>query len=1220
MNNRKQLESDLQNYKNKYQELQRNQEVQQALSKKLLNDSKDIVIAESKEFQQSLSNNIKTIEKLNIDIKEVQSQISAVEFILKNRKDHIADFLKHINDENEGLPLHFNEIQFQKKIKKPQQFDTNISNLNNDSVKDFTINAIDQYYLLEMSEVITRVALSKKGIKNKIIENKNAGNTIIYNSDGSITYLVWLGIHDITNESTMDNPDVILVSEFSISKNENNKPYIKLISDKAILCHKAAKYFDNADVMLFEEKYSSSMNDIYETLQHDAILKLIVNYVNCMDVTPDLDIIANDEILELVQIYFIITSNNHSNWLLLHETLNTYVNKLSSNKDLERNTAITKFVEIQGQEKTHTRMFFYKEAQNCLIKAFQANTLTRSMGIIKEYYIKNNPSPIQFIQFSQNEVVQRDSWDRKQETKDLYKAIVDIKFEKNKQGYINVSCLKNLEKAVERYINPPKDKIQLEQDLLQYVHEYEKYDDEVARLEAPINEVKSFLQEMAIGEHGRITPGIMIQYMLNNKHILLNLDKCIEEKQIFLKIDHNKNVMVNLEKRQVTLVSQHDLTLEYDAERMIFDTKNGRMTLALKEKNTDEVVKTINESFEIFETNYYLPLTNQKITYIVNPHEVSVIFENLASYSNDILIENQQLVLMIENQKVLLNFKNQPSKLELNQFIKNFNDKTVTHVFKNKNMVPINKVIGNIKGFLNKINDQRINSFVNLFTPEKINEILDAFSLMLVQLNMVRELDFSSNAISQALYIIKPQLEKLKKHVYSFVEWYNDNVDDSVKFTVMKMFVNTVIDQIINKCDSSQIISLQNSIDDKLQVMADINAKQSAIKHTLKLLTNSRRKNMEVILYHLNNGKNGLPNEHYAHWNVKELSPLRNSMKGVINFNCLVDISEIAAQLVLSRNNIVNKNFKPYQDGLNVIDYENGCFTVIVKNSMQDIKSMNMPEAIIVTEFYIGQGIIELVSDKIILCHTNAENVFSKDDALIEENYDVDLRDINKTLHNDFMLKSIKKHIVCMDISPDESIKQILTLFSQYALMSSISQEDWFILWNTLAPFVEKLKDVDTSINIKDDVTINRIYKILDSMSFYQNAQKSIIQLFQHFMPNTLTEILEEMRKYYIDNQPSPLVFIQHCQYVIDQRGFSFIKPQLPENVYNAITALKYDKTKDLSINNKCIINLEKAIVEYQRSIVKVTQTKGTMFGGSSNLLPTISENKQDKKQNYNFK
>ena len=700
------------------------------------------------------------------------------------------------------------------------------------------------------------------------------------------------------------------------------------------------------------------------------------------------------------------------------------------------NYDIQKYLTVQSEGNTSTRMFFYQRAQNCLIKIFNAKTLTRGLGRMQNHYLQTPSSPIHFMQLCQNEEKQKgNNWTRSQQTKDLYKAISNITFEKNKDGFIDVSCLINLEKAVDRYINPPKDKAQLEKDLFQYKREYNECAAEIGQLEAPINEVESFLRDM-IGEIGKTSPAMIINKLIGNKQVLLNLDQCIENKNILLNIDKNRKIIVTFDKQELTVINENqNFYLDFNDKKMTFGLNNQFKEKIAFEIKADEIDKKNKQEFKILDEDdvrYYLAFSNQKVTYTINDQEVLATIENpFYSSDDENVIENQELILMIENQKVRLNFKNQLSKIELDPFIRFFDNKTVIHVFCNKNMVPINKVIGNIKGFLKKINHDRLVSLVNLMTSEKVNEIMDSLSLILRQIATSNEMDFSSNSLSQALYHIKPQLEKLKVHVTSLLTWYSDNVDNSFKITIMIYMINSGIDLIISKCDASYITSLQNSIDDKIETMKEINVKSEATMDTLQPVLNTRKKNIHAILQNINLGKKGLPNKHYMHWNVKELSPIQDIVQQSINFICLADISEIATQLVLSRNGITNKIIEPYQDGLNVIDHENGNYTVIVKNCLRDIESKDAVEAIIVTEYCIDINknkiipTIELMNDKIILCHENASDIFSMKDACIQECYNADLNDINTVLKNDLMLKHINNQINCMDRSPDKTIKQI---------------------------------------------------------------------------------------------------------------------------------------------------------------------------------------------------
>ena len=110
MKNRKLLEIDLQNYKNKYQELEHSLKEQQVLSGKLLTDAKDVVTTESNELQSSFLQNVKKMEEINIAMQETKNLIS-ITHLLKNAKI-ILKISKHINERKQGLPLHWQQTQF----------------------------------------------------------------------------------------------------------------------------------------------------------------------------------------------------------------------------------------------------------------------------------------------------------------------------------------------------------------------------------------------------------------------------------------------------------------------------------------------------------------------------------------------------------------------------------------------------------------------------------------------------------------------------------------------------------------------------------------------------------------------------------------------------------------------------------------------------------------------------------------------------------------------------------------------------------------------------------------------------------------------------------------------------------------------------------------------------------------------------------------------------
>jgi len=805
MRNRKPLEIDLQEYKRTHEECELKLKEQQEIIGNSLKNPTDFTNEDSLKSK----NNIETLVK---QIQELEIKIGEVEFQLKYRKDHINDYLKHINQGNKGLPKHWQEKLFFNEVIKIDEFRMEDFKQVSIPLKSVAYEVIKLTHLLEISKVATQLTLDNNHIK--IIPNKNYR---IDNSDESITIITCFNIYEF------NNPVGVMMTEYLISNQEGNHVTIKVVSDKMISCHENS--FSDEDINL-EKKQYLSINDINETIKNDIILKVIINHVNCMDKNVTL---AIEKVMGLISEHNIITSHHHDNWLLLHETLTTFLYNINLPNFLIK---IADFLASECEENSHTQLFFYQTAQDHLAYLFQEynpEKLTGGLSKMRQEYLNNALSPIQYISFCQNEIMTRGkNWNRSKETIDLYKAITDITFEKNNKGYIVTDCLKRLEKAVERYINPPKNKSELESDIKKYIKQYQKYETKIEKLLEPVHEIQVLLKNMfSKMNENKLSFNDILKNIDANVSTLLNLEQCIKNGNIPIYIDKYHHFKLDVKLKNVTyFIKEQDFLLNIDID-------NKKINIADTAEKTTYVFECDKLPANIHDALHFYYFKEQDISYTLNNHEITISIEHSKPLKD--AIKKREISLSIGDQTIRLIFINQPRSLE--KLIRSFNDTKLIACGDTKD-ARIPKTISSIRDDLQHIRiDDMLIDIPKRFTVEKNNEMLNSIHFILEKLDVLKESPSLDNVID-AFYECKPHIQLCKEYAISLMDCYSTHSDNSIKIDLSKYLFSYYIDKFIKKYDDS-FRSFKDDMtqenDKQKSILDKINITQEAINNDLLL-------------------------------------------------------------------------------------------------------------------------------------------------------------------------------------------------------------------------------------------------------------------------------------------------------------------------------------------------------------------------------------------------
>lgn len=836
MKNRSPLEDDLQLYKNKYQVYEQILKDQQAISNELLQSiSRSAETGSTDEFQQRLNLNNKNIEVSTRALGEIRNEINEIEFLLKDRNTHIKDFLQYLNEGREEIPESWlKEFRGQQEIDLIQYY-IPLSNKLYWNLMKQKENKTAEYIrimrkLFSISEITTRLALRKKRIDDNNISIVNIGSYLIENSNASMTLMTCIEV---------GRSDAFIMTEYCMDNIKYAKVIINLVSDRCVYRNQfASNIFSPEEILIEESRLDRS--DLCESYKNQVALKVIINCLDCLEGECKDDIYHMVSVIfNLIEEYSLLKSVNHSDWLLLHNTLASFIWKIQRLTTISRDKFNPIFVFLEST-KEQVRNFFFQQAQSHFIRIFSAKVLSTGLSEIKKHLIINNLSAENFIEFCQKKIAERgaSSVGRSQQTSELYQAMLKIRFIINDRLEIDCSCLNRLENAVENYLNPPKTQLQLETELKQYEYEYNECQISIQKMASPIHDARKFLHEKFKGVQA-ISFGILNDRLNQIRGALNNLQKQVESGIINLVSDPD-HLVIDLINHELTMHRSMNVYLLFYDVKMYIDI----YTLIIKDEDAKEDIDTR------FDGELDLFLLDQKLSLHLDNQGINITIEN---HNGDASSGNHQVKFLIEDELIRIDFINQnQSDVDhaLAEFSRRFNDKIFIHKLGHR-MASIDKISGLIRKYLEFANQNVLYDFIRRFPGEKLASMIDSHGFILERIDRIKQLlagaeagcleDIDYAAISEQSYVIshffsaiKPHLEKIKQYYSDVFDWAMDNTSDTISFFAYKTIALIVMNLVISKCDEFQFISLQNRIDEKIRQLRDLETKISSCKQAMQ--------------------------------------------------------------------------------------------------------------------------------------------------------------------------------------------------------------------------------------------------------------------------------------------------------------------------------------------------------------------------------------------------
>jgi hypothetical protein len=282
-----------------------------------------------------------------------------------------------------------------------------------------------------------------------------------------------------------------------------------------------------------------------------------------------------------------------------------------------------------------------------------------------------------------------------------------------------------------------------------------------------------------------------------------------------------------------------------------------------------------------------------------------------------------------------------------------------------------------------------------------------------------------------------------------------------------------------------------------------------------------------------------------------------------------VQLSSIITRLAIQRAGIdhaaakTNNHTIANSDGsINIIE----SFDLFLSN-----KASSKPDAIIITEYCVKRDktssipSIHLVSDKAILCHERANDLFFPGEINTTKLYQEKIETIRELLENEFNLKILTRYIEEVDKFSEADALALSLIQSKHHL-------DWLLLHKTLVTLINQ---AGSNKQIENYLASSLCEKSTQAQ-FFQQAKNILLRAFE---AEKLSTGLANMQSHaHLDADK----FIEFCRKEVLKRGAeSYSRPQETKDLYTAITNILFKKSKDGQIDTACLNQLEKAVHHY---------------------------------------